>query len=85
MREQLYLDDRIRKMLKEPFETFDKTYAERVIAIFSSLEEESQTIADEKYHDLGRYLILKMMIRQIMRRWFGKHDLYTMRVCHSAV
>lgn len=55
MRAQLYLDDRIRKMLKEPFETFAKTYVERVIPIFSSLEEESNKIADEKYHDLGRY------------------------------
>jgi hypothetical protein len=42
-------------MLKEPFETFAKTYHERVIPIFSSLEEESQAIADEKYEDLGRY------------------------------
>jgi len=55
MRAQLYLDNRIRKMLKEPFETFAKTYHERVIPIFSSLEEESQAIADEKYEDLGRY------------------------------
>ena len=55
MRAQLYLDNRIRKMLKEPFETFAKTYIERVIPIFSSLEEESQTIADEKYNDLGRH------------------------------
>lgn len=55
MRAQLYLDDRIRKMLIEPFETFSKTYVERVIPIFYSLEEESKTIADEKYHDLGMY------------------------------
>lgn len=55
MRAQLYLDNRIRKMLKEPFETFAKTYDERIIPIFSSLEEESQTIADEKYDALGRY------------------------------
>ena len=55
MRAQLYLDNRIRKMLKEPFETFAKTYIERVIPIFSSLEEESQTIADEKYNALGRH------------------------------
>jgi len=44
MRAQLYLDNRIRKMLKEPFETFAKTYHERVIPIFSSLEEESQVL-----------------------------------------
>ena len=55
MRAQLYLDNRIRKMLKEPFETFAKTYHERIMPIFSSLEEESQAIADEKYEDLGRY------------------------------
>lgn len=55
MRAQLYLDNRIRKMLKEPFETFAKTYHERVIPIFSSLEEESQAVADEKYNALGRY------------------------------
>lgn len=55
MRAQLYLDNRIRKILKEPFETFAKTYLERVIPIFSSLEEESQAIADEKYNALGRY------------------------------
>ena len=54
MRAQLYLDNRIRKMLKEPFEIFAKTYLERVIPIFSSLEEESQAIADEKYEALGR-------------------------------
>lgn len=55
MRAQLYLDNRIRKTLKEPYETFAKTYVERVIPIFSSLEEESQAIADEKYEDLERY------------------------------
>ncbi|MDF1616129.1 hypothetical protein [Petrocella sp. FN5] len=55
MKAQLYLDNRIRKTLTEPFETFAKTYVEKVIPIFSSLEEESQAIADEKYNSLGRY------------------------------
>ena len=48
MRAQLYLDNRLRKILKEQFETFAKTYHERVIPIFSSVEAESQANADEK-------------------------------------
>jgi hypothetical protein len=55
MKVQLYLDNQVRKMLKEPFEIFSKTYDERIIPIFSSLEEESQTIADEKNTEFGRY------------------------------
>lgn len=41
-------------MLKEPFEIFAKTYAEKVIPIFSLLEEESNNIADDEYPDFGR-------------------------------
>lgn len=52
---QLYLDDQVRKILKEPFETFAKTYDERVIPIFSSLEEETHTIAVTKHKALAEH------------------------------
>ena len=53
MRAQLYLDNQARKMLKEPFETFAKTYDERIIPIFSSLGEETHTIAETKHKALA--------------------------------
>jgi len=55
MKARLYFDNYIRKELKEPFEIFLKTYDEKVVPIFSTLDIESETIADQKYNDLGRY------------------------------
>ncbi|MCM3079597.1 hypothetical protein [Brevibacillus invocatus] len=51
----LYIDNRIRDNLVKPYELFKKTYMEKIVPVFSNIEEEAKEIAEKSWEELGRY------------------------------
>lgn len=54
MKAQLYLYDELRKNFQRPIELYKKTYLNKVMSLFSNIEEEAKKIADERYFELGQ-------------------------------
>lgn len=55
MRSQLYLYGELRKKFKRPIELYKETYSNKILSVFSKIEEEAEKIADRRYRELGQY------------------------------
>lgn len=55
MRAQLYLYDELRKKIKRPIELYKETYSNKILPVFSNIEEEAKIIAGQHYRELGQY------------------------------
>lgn len=53
MKAQLYLHDSLRRNFQKPIELYKETYSSKINPIFENMEEEANTIAEERYQELG--------------------------------
>lgn len=53
MKAQLYLHDSLRRNFQKPIELYKETYSNKINPIFENMEEEANTIAEERYQELG--------------------------------